>query len=214
MSTSRELLTTSLEQAAHDYETLGICLVADGAPLELMQEWENTLRYGCNKFIRNDAMGSMEEAGDYLILDGPNTRATLKGVGEIYTKFRDWSSLIIREQAMYSPYPLSEMNAKVYPDTWGKQGLHYDSQPFTCLLYVNEGAPTQIKLLTGEWVDIDPIPGAVAFFHGREMEHRVLTGTPGSFRVTVPFNYYLEDDYERPSWIDEAIYMNKDYVSA
>lgn len=212
MNTSKELLTTSLEHAVLDYEEFGVCLVEYAASLELMDEWARILEYHCDEFICNDSIGSMGERGNYLVLDGPRTRKWLPEVEILYDKFKDWGSYIVGKQAVFSPYELSAINAKVYPPEWGCQGLHYDTQPFTCLLYVTGGAPTQIQLLNGEWMDIEPIAGTVAFFQGREMQHRVPSGP--EFRATVPFNFYFEDDMERPEWIDAAVYENKDFRSA
>ena len=56
--------------------------------------------------------------------------------------------------------------------------------------------------------------GCIAVFKGRECLHRVPALNKPQFRVTIPMNYYFEDDVWRPEWVDEAIYLNKDYVSA
>lgn len=213
MNTSVELLKSDLQECAKLYKNIGFCLY--GQQLisdDILAKWTNELA-NFNGFIFNDAVGSSGEKGEYYVADGPSTFKLLEGLEELYKDCIPVMEQITGEKIIPSPYELSIVNAKVYKDT-GSQGAHYDTQPTSCLLFVSHGAPLNIQLLDGTWVDIDPVPGCIAVFKGRECLHRVPALNSPQFRVTIPMNYYFENDVWRPEWIDEAIYLNKDYVSA
>lgn len=213
MPTSVELSKSNLQDCAKLYEEIGFCiynkqLVSD----EILATWTNSLA-NFDGFIFNDAVGSTGEKGEYYVADGPSTFKLLDGLKELYDKCIPIMESITNKKIVPSPYELSIVNAKVYKDTGG-QGAHLDTQPTTCLLFVSYGAPLNIQLLDGTWINIDPVPGRIAIFQGRKCLHRVPILNKPQFRVTIPMNYYFDDDLWRPEWIDEAIYLNKDYVSA
>lgn len=213
MNSLVELLSSNLDKCSDLYKNLGFCIyekqLVDDQTLAC---WINNLS-NYNKFIFNDAMGSMGEKGEYYVTDGPSTFEILDGLDEVYSSCIPILESISNKKIIESPYPLSKVNAKVYKDT-GSQGLHFDTNPISCLLFVSYGAPLNIQLLNGQWIDIDPLPGYIAVFDGRKCMHRVPPSDTPQFRVTIPMNYYFDDDFWRPDWIDEAIYSNKDYVSA
>lgn len=213
MNIYRELLKPDLSDCKDVFDRLGLCIYGE----QLVQDdvlvgWTHKLTQ-FNGFIHNTSVGSMGEQGDYLVVDGEQTFELLDGLTALYEEFKPIVSFVGGKDVVSSPYPLSIVNAKVYRQG-ASQGLHYDTQPITCLLFVSHGAPLEIQLLNGEWVTIHPIPGHIAIFQGRECAHRVARSEDPQFRVTVPMNYYYEDDLWRPDWIDDAVYKNQDFVSA
>lgn len=213
MNISAELLKTDLDQCSELYKELGLCIYGE----QLVQDeklaiWVNRLA-NYKGFIRNNSIGSNGESGDYLVAEGSSTFKLLDGLVDLYNNCIPIMKKITGEKIVPSPYPMSIVNAKIYQED-GSQGVHYDTNPTSCLLFVSDGAPLNIQLLNGEWVDINPIPGCIAVFQGRKCLHRVPPSDGPQFRVTIPMNYYFENDTWRPEWIDEAVYSNKDYVSA
>jgi hypothetical protein len=213
MISSHQLLKTDIKECSDLYQNLGFCIYGEQlVPDTTLALWTNKL-INYNNFIRNTAVGSSGEVGDYLVLDGNQTFDLLGGLKDLYDSLPPIIEQISCKKILPSPYPLSVVNAKVYKSN-GCQGAHFDTNPISCLLFVSDGAPLNIQLLNGEWVDINPVPGCIAIFQGRKCLHRVPPSDSPQFRVTIPMNYYHPDDMWRPEWIDEAIYLNKDYSNA
>ncbi|MGW8182251.1 MAG: hypothetical protein ACWGQW_26275 [bacterium] len=211
MSTSKASWKTD-HLNVEEFNRDGFTIVKDVVPQELLESWVDSLRT-YNGYIHNDAIGSMGERGNYLVADGPTSFSRLVGLEAVYGYCQKIVSNIVGRDVISSPYPLSIVNVKIYEED-GCQGAHYDSQPITCLLFVTEGAPLEIQYLNGSWHKIAPVPGAIAIFQGRQMLHRVPPGSPDQYRVTIPMNYYFEDDTYRPEGLDDAIYGNKDFEDA
>lgn len=213
MNTLKELWTDNDKEAKEYFDKYGIFLGNSFISLGWATKMANFAKVDVHR-VRNDAVGSLGERGKYWVISGPNVRK-IWPESDLKVEY-DWFVQLAQavsgdRKVIKSPYSLSDVNFKVYGpgDT---QGVHYDSQPLSALLFLTNGSPLEIKLLTGEWVKIDPQPCMYAIFKGREMPHRVLPGE--TTRVSMPFNLYYEDDQDRPDWIDEAIYSNKDYVDA
>ena len=201
-----------IDLRTEEFNRNGFTIVEDVVPEGLLEIWVDSLK-SYNGYIHNDAIGSMGERGNYLVADGPTSFSRLVALDAVYDRCQRIVSGVIGKEVISSPYPLSIVNVKIY-ESDGCQGLHYDSQPITCLLFVTEGAPLEIQYLDGTWHKVWPVPGAIAIFKGREMLHRVPPGDPDQYRVTIPMNYYFEDDTYRPEGLDEAIYGNKDFEDA
>lgn len=211
MNTLEELWTDSDEKARKLFNEYGIFLTNSF----ISERWAERLAVEARRSpykIRNDAVGSLGERGRYWVIPGPRVREIWPDVEMEYRIMRSYAQAVLPEkEVILSPYEMSDINFKIY-NKRDSQGLHYDSQPVSALLFLTEGAPLEIQLMTGEWVEVLPYPCLIAIFNGREMKHRVPEGDVE--RVTMPFNLYFEDDQYRPDWIDEAIYNNKDYVNA
>lgn len=210
MNTS-DLLTSSIAKARCLYAQHGFVIVDN--PLLTIEEEDHILE-NCQRFsdwIVRDSMGSMGERANYLLADYEATRRHLvPWADDLYQRAQGIVSDVIDELAICSPYKRSSVNTRLYL-TGGAEGLHLDTNPISCLLFVSHGAPLQIQLLTGEWVKVRPIAGRVAVFQGRRMPHRVpIWGE--QFRVSMPLNFYTLDDLDRPEWID-GMYENRDAIA-
>jgi len=162
--------------------------------------------------IKRNTFGSQGEYANYGLYDG---FVSCEIVPELINQYRELArvtSAISGRDLVPSPHQISGVNVRVYEEG-GCEGLHYDTNPMSMLVFVSNGSPLQIEI-NGTYVDVDPIPGHLAVFEGHKMLHRVPDGAPGDFRVSVPMNVYERGDTFRPHWIDKGLYENTDYSGA
>lgn len=215
MPTSRDLVSSDVKRCAEKYYTFGIT-VFDDAVLGWTESKliERKLREADrSKFYHRDSVGSQGEHAKFTLLDTDLTLSMFPFLRETYENVRRVTEAIVGEKVILSPHRRSAVNLRIYEEG-ENEGLHYDTNPLSALLFVTEGgAPLQVETLQG-WVDIVPQRGKAVVFQGRKCKHRVPVGEPGAFRVTAPMNLYFPYDQERPAYIDKLCYDGMSYEDA
>lgn len=163
-------------------------------------------------YVHREGVGSQGEMAKYLLLDANGTEKVAPQLFYRYDRMVGYASEIIGKELVKSPHWRSSINIRVYM-TGDTEGLHYDTNPMSVLVFLAEGAPLQIEI-DGEMTDIDPAPGKMAVFNGKTMLHRVPKVDYEQFRITSPVNVYFPGETDRPAWIDRLCYDNMSYEDA
>lgn len=116
-------------------------------------------------------------------------------------------------KAIQSPYFDSSVLALIYRDNQGQQEYHYDTQPITVLLYLNDnptsGATGAYRRNDeGRLTTVFPKRGNILLMRGRDIKHAGLAVTEG-VKMVMPMNYYVEGDTWRPAFLEDKEYWNK-----
>lgn len=149
-------------------------------------------------------------SGSRIILDFPELIC-------IYESVRYLLSYITGYDLRTSPYGESAINVMVYDREGDECAYHFDSNPVTAILYLTrntKGGSTNLKMSThdiGEAVtrrpwSIEPKPGTMLVFPGRECWHSSAPVVKDEPKVAVTLNYYRQNDVMRPLRMDEHSY--------
>ncbi|MGC4932267.1 isopenicillin N synthase family dioxygenase [Gordonia sp. DT30] len=106
-----------------------------------------------------------------------------------------------RFDATFADRPATLLKVVHYPGSADRDqgvGAHKDSGVLTLLLVEPDSAGLQVETLSGEWIDVPPVPGAFIVNIGELLEvatggylratrHRVRAPGPGTDRVSIPF---------------------------
>jgi hypothetical protein len=116
-------------------------------------------------------------------------------------------------KAIQSPYFDSSVLALIYRDNEGQQEYHYDTQPITVLLYLNDnpdsGATAAYRRNDdGKLTLVYPKRGNILLMRGRDLKHAGLAVTSG-VKMVMPMNYYVEGDTWRPAFLEDKDYWTK-----
>lgn len=154
---------------------------------------------------------SMKRGGKsfYRVIGGDDVANHFRPIQDFYIDLCAILSTELDRDVITSPYTLSGVNIRVYPEGKGIGGWHYDTQPLTALLYMTGGSPTEVIGRDGNTYYVQPTPGTVLVMEGRECLHRILLQESGD-RISVPLNYYYPGDTERPSYVDDHIFGDGD----
>jgi hypothetical protein len=168
-------------------------------------------------FIRRDSIGSRGEHARFRLMDADSSLTVAPELFDRYQWVADICAGIVDREVVTSPHWRSSINLRVYGG-YETEGLHTDTNPLSALVFLSEGSPLQIEI-NGEMIDVDPVPGHLAVFHGQSMPHRVpprrMTDPwDDAIRVTAPMNVYYPGETDRPTWIDRLCYENMSYEDA
>lgn len=153
------------------------------------------------------------ERHSYAMVDGAVIKSHLPDMHTWYEALTPLVSVMMQEDAVVSPHPLSDVNVLLYDRPADAIGWHYDTNPITFLLYLTDNSEggTECRLLKRRHDEtprvriIQPRAGAVLLMKGRCVEHRGLP-VQTEKKACAVWNYYAVGDLGRPSGYDEAIY--------
>lgn len=203
--------------AAERYLAFGWVILPAAVSPERAAEWKSdALRLVAQKApgvsFRDDAPGGpLDQGGLYrhAQIDGHAVMRALPSLYDWYLReCHEYVQVTMDGRAITSPWPRSSVNVKVF-GPGDEQGWHYDTNPLTALLYLtatNNATGTRIRVPGCGDVPVIAQPGDLLLMDGRRLLHHVPPVPPGGQRVTVPLNYYLPGDCERPEGIDRLVY--------
>lgn len=199
----------SIESHARLFASAGWTIIEKAYPDDLARAVEKVaIESKDDVGILREGTSSGGGHSKYWVLDGSVCHHLFPGLFDWYWAQIPLLSKIAGRQTIVSPFLRSAINVKIYEGDC-EQGWHYDTNPFSAILYLSEGgAPTTVRDQQDYVWDFEPQPGRLLLMKGRDLLHRVDQGD--KTRVTAVLNYYHPDDCERPEWIDRAIYGNED----
>lgn len=212
---SSTLLTGSIERCKQLYELFEFAIYEE--PILTPEE---CLRIECDVrwadpslFIQRDSIGSRGEHAFFRLMDADAAVKVAPELFDRYQRVANVCSHIVGREVITSPHWRSSINLRAYR-VGETEGLHTDTNPLSALVFISEGSPLQIEI-DGRMVDVDPVPGHLAVFHGNVMPHRVpAPQRSDALRITAPMNVYYPGETDRPAWIDRLCYENMSYEDA
>lgn len=180
---------------------------------ELAREWALRAKNGVKTRIERDSteVKNLSEGGAYYhgIAGAEQSYQILPEMFGVYESLTTYLTELTGRKVITSPYKTSTVTLKVYDKPNDQQSWHKDTNAFTALLILTDtkgNYGTEIEGIDGKIFNLENEAGDLWLMYGRELRHRVPEVPEGKWRVTVPMNYYFEDDTWRPADMDELVY--------
>ncbi len=178
---------------------------------DMAKSWAIVIRAASDGGVVNQVETEFGEKCDYRILEADQLTQIVPVLDLLYSRWREPLSDLLGENVLCSPWRRSSINANIYGSDENECGLHTDSNPLTILLSLTDGEPLEFCGGLGVLEKHHVAPGRALIFNGKAHAHRVSGGPLNANRITLPFNYYTEDDCSRPDGWDDHVYGNKNF---
>lgn len=155
---------------------------------------------------------SSSEGADVLVVDGEIIAKKLTWLESLYKN----ELLELANRGFNNKYTTSNsiqngININYLKGANARYEWHVDSNPLTGILYAtthNQGDGGELIFdVNGDVQILYPSKGLFILFDAREIPHTVMPLKVNTFRISVPMNFYFEnEEQKRPSDLDSYIY--------